>query len=159
MELVGRNKRILIVYDTRGGTTNEVVGWIMDGAMSAGAYVEARTPKNVDTLDYDLIVIGSPIYNEEPMGSISDFMAQENLRGKKIALFVVCFAGVFGMRNFMVRKYLDELKGSCAGNIIYETSFDAAMGPWRKLNRAICFDFGKELAGPRRPTQTPLSVI
>jgi menaquinone-dependent protoporphyrinogen oxidase len=63
-----------------------------------------------------------------------------------LALFVVCFAGIFGMRNFMVRKYLDELRGACAGIVVKQTSFDSAMGPWRKVNRAVCIDFGKELA-------------
>jgi hypothetical protein len=63
-----------------------------------------------------------------------------------VALFVVCYAGVFGMKNFMVRRYLEELKRSCSGNVIKGTSFDSALGPWRKLNRTVCVDFGKEIA-------------
>jgi hypothetical protein len=81
------------------------------------------------------------------MESVLRFLGRDDMRGHNLALFVVCYAGVFGMRNFMVRRYLDELQQFCKGNVIYETSFDAASGPWRKLNREICIDFGRMLAG------------
>lgn len=138
--------RILIVFDTKGGSTKEIIGWIREGAMSRGAIVDMKTPNSVTSLDYDLIVVGTPIYNDMPMKSIRDFVRRDDLRNKKVALFVVCFAGVFGMRNFMVRKYLEELRRACTGTVVKLTSFDSAFGPWRKMNRAICIDFGKELA-------------
>ena len=130
-------KRILIVYDTKGGTTREIIGWIRDGAVSRGASVDVLEATHADAvpLNYDLIVAGSPIYGDHPMASVLRFLGRDDLRGHSLALFVVCYAGVFGMRNFMVRRYLDELQASCKGNVIYETSFDAAQGPWRKLNR------------------------
>jgi menaquinone-dependent protoporphyrinogen oxidase len=140
-------KRILIVYDTKGGTTREIIGWIRDGAVSRGAFVEARKADSAGSLDYDIIVAGSPIYGEKAMESVMRFLRRDDLKGRSIALFVVCYAGVFGMRNFMVRRYLDDLRMCCKGNVVYETSFDAAHGPWRKLNREICVDFGKSLAG------------
>lgn len=142
-------KRILIVYDTKGGTTREIIGWIRDGAVSRGAAVDAfeATRAEAVPLNYDLIVAGSPIYYDHPMASVLRFLARDDLRGHSLALFVVCYAGVFGMRNFMVRRYLDELQHLCKGNTIYETSFDAAQGPWRKLNKEICIDFGRMLAG------------
>jgi menaquinone-dependent protoporphyrinogen oxidase len=138
--------RILLVYDTKGGTTGEIIGWIKDGAESQGASVDIRMAHTARSLDYDLIVVGSPIYNERPMKSVRDFLRRDDLRAKRIALFVVCFAGVFGMRNFMVRRYLEELKRLSTGNVVKQTSFDSALGPWRKLNRSVCVDFGKELA-------------
>lgn len=142
-------KRILIVYDTKGGTTNEIIGWIRDGAVSRGATVDIRDAAAGDDgpLNYDLIVAGSPIYSEMPMSSVLHFLGRDDLKGHNVALFVVCYAGVFGMRNFMVRRYLDELESVCKGSVIYETSFDAAKGPWRKLNKEICIDFGRMLAG------------
>lgn len=147
MELDSSMKRILIVYDTKGGTTQEIIGWIRDGAVSRGAFVDVRKAGSIGPLDYDIIVAGSPIYAEKPMESVLRFLRRDELRGKNVALFVLCYAGVFGMRNFMVRRYLDDLHMCCKGNVIYETSFDAAQGPWRKLNREICVDFGKQLAG------------
>jgi hypothetical protein len=142
-------KRILIVYDTRGGTTREIIGWIRDGAVSRGAVVDVLEAPRARTvsLNYDLIVAGSPIYSDHPMASMLHFLVRDDLHGHNLALFVVCYAGVFGLRNFMVRRYLDELQHLCRGNTIYETSFDAAQGPWRKLNREICIDFGRMLAG------------
>lgn len=148
-------KRILIVYDSRGGTTREIIGWIRDGAISGGAVVDVMEAPRAwsASLNYDLIVAGSPIYGGRPMASVLRFLGRDDLRGHSMALFVVCYAGVFGMRNFMVRRYLDELRHLCKGNTVYETSFDAAKGPWRKLNREICIDFGRMLAGHihRRP--------
>ncbi len=140
-------KRILIVFDTRGGTTREIIGWIREGAVSRGAHVHVTDAAHVESLNYDLIVTGSPIYGDQPMTSVLSFLSRDDLHSHHIALFVVCYAGVFGMRNFMVRRYLDELQQFCKGHVIYETSFDAAQGPWRKLNREICIDFGRMLAG------------
>ncbi len=138
--------RILIVFDTKGGSTLEIIQWIREGAASTGVHVDVQSPGSVTSLDYDLIVVGTPIYDDRPMASVRRFLETSRLHDKKLALFVVCFAGIFGMRNFMVRKYLDELRGRCEGIVIKQTSFDSAMGPWRKVNRAVCIDFGKELA-------------
>jgi menaquinone-dependent protoporphyrinogen oxidase len=142
-------KRILIIYDSKGGTTREIIGWIRDGAVSRGASVDVLEAGRAGSvpLNYDLIVAGSPIYGDHPMASVLRFLGRDDLRGHSLALFVVCYAGVFGLRNFMVRRYLDELETSCKGNVIYDTSFDAAKGPWRKLNREVCIDFGRMLAG------------
>lgn len=137
---------ILIVYDTKGGTTGEIIQWIKEGAASKGAHVDVKGPNTVTSLNYELIVVGTPIYNDQPMRSIKHFLEGKGLRNRKVAIFVVCFAGIFGMRNFMVRKYLDDLREACDGIVVKITSFDSAMGPWRKINKAVCIDFGKELA-------------
>jgi len=143
------HERILIVYDSKGGTTREIIGWIRDGAVSHGATVDVVEAPHAGSvpLNYDLIVAGSPIYGDHPMASVLRFLGRADLHGHSMALFVVCYAGVFGMRNFMVRRYLDEMQQTCMGDTVYETSFDAAKGPWRKLNREICIDFGRMLAG------------
>ncbi|HMK47709.1 MAG TPA: flavodoxin domain-containing protein [Methanocella sp.] len=140
-------KRFLIVYDTKGGTTWEVVRWIKEGAQSQDASVDVKSVEDVESLDYDLIVTGSPIYGEQPLDSILTFLRRPELKNHNVALFVVCFAGVFGMRNFMVRRYLDELRSICEGRVVSETSFDATTGPWSKLNKEICIDYGREIAG------------
>jgi menaquinone-dependent protoporphyrinogen oxidase len=150
VEKVGTRRSILIVYDTMGGTTKEIIMWIKEGAESRGASVDTKKPGEAVSLDHDIIVIGTPVYNEKPMESIISFLRKDELRNRSVALFVVCFAGVFGLKNFMVRKYLEELREECKGNVVYETSFDSAGGPWRKLNMAICHEFGKDLAGPVR---------
>lgn len=151
--------RILIVYDTKGGTTGEIIGWIKEGAESQGAYVDTKMAGTVKSLDYDLIVVGTPIYNERPMKSIRDFLRREDLRNMRVALFVVCFAGVFGMRNFMVRRYLEELRRLCTGSVVKQTSFDSAVGPWRKLNRSVCVDFGRDMASIARQRPTAVEAM
>ncbi len=138
--------RILIVFDAKGSSTKEIIQWIREGATSGGAQVDVQSPNAVTSLDYDLIVVGTPIYDDRPMTSVQRFLEAGRLHNKKLALFVVCFAGVFGMRNFMVRKYLEELRETCSGVVVKQTSFDSALGRWRKVNRAVCIDFGRELA-------------
>ncbi len=96
--------RILIVFDTKGGSTREIIQWIKEGASSKGAHVDVKTPGAVTSLDYDLIVVGTPIYNEKPMKSVRDFLKRGDLRNKNVALFVVCFGGVFGMANLNGEK-------------------------------------------------------
>jgi menaquinone-dependent protoporphyrinogen oxidase len=142
--------RILIVFDSRGGSSAEVVQWIREGAVSKDAQVDLCKPEEVRALDYDLIAVGTPIYNDKPMESIIQFLGRRSLSNKSVAIFIVCFAGIFGMRNFMVRKYLEELKAACRGKVIKTTSFDSPKGPWRKVNHAVCIDFGKELASLSR---------
>jgi flavodoxin len=138
--------RILIVFDSKGGSAKEIIQWIREGAVAKGAHVDVMSPGSVTSLDYDLIVVGSPIYNEKPMRSVRRFLECRGLDNKRLAMFVVCFAGVFGMRNPLVQRYLDDLRRGCTGIIVKQTSFDTASGPWRKINKAVSIDFGKELA-------------
>jgi len=142
-------KRILIVYDTKGGPPARSSAGSRRGPFHEAQPWDAFEATRAATvpLNYDLIVAGTPIYYDHPMDSVLRFLGRDDLRGHSLALFVVCYAGVFGMRNFMVRRYLDELQHLCKGHTIYETSFDAAQGPWRKLNKEVCIDFGRMLAG------------
>jgi len=148
--------RILIVFDTRGGSTREIIQWIKEGANKKGAHVDVRAPDGVTSLDYDLIAIGTPIYNDIPMKSVRDFLRRGDLNNKKIALFVVCPGGVFGMRNLMVRKYLEGLRHASTGVVVKQTSFDSALSPWRKINRKICIEFGQDLAS--MPYNQPAAI-
>jgi flavodoxin len=151
--------RILIVFDTKGGSTREIIQWIREGAASKGAHVDVRTPDTVTSLDYDLVIVGPPIYNDRPMSSVREFLKRGDMRDKKVALFVVCFSGIFGMRSFLVRKYIDELERAGPGNVVKETSFSTALGPWRKMNRAVCIDFGKELANISPDQPAPVENV
>jgi len=151
--------RILIVFDTKGGSTREIIQWIREGAMSKGAHVDVKTPNTVTSLDYDLVAVGTPIYNDRPMMSVRDFLKRGDIRDKKVALFVVCFSGIFGMRSFMVRRYIEDLESVGPRNVVKETSFSTALGPWRKMNRAICIDFGKELANISPDQPAPVENV
>jgi flavodoxin len=65
---------------------------------------------------YDLIIIGAPVWAGGPAQPIRAFLAETNITGKKIALFV-CHGGGAG-------KALDKFKALLPGNsIVAETDF------------------------------------
>src|SRR5665811_1013848 len=85
--------RILIMYDTRYGSTKTVARWIAEGAASEGHVdVVVRNVAEADPGGFDFIVIGSPIYEEHPLPSVVNFLTanRDQLNDKDVALFVVC---------------------------------------------------------------------
>lgn len=98
----------LICYDTRYGSTTQICHYIKSGM---GVNAEIKTVSEVNSLDYDLIIIGSPIYIGKPMKSVGDFMITnyEKLRDKKIAVFVTCWAMAteYGASS---KEFLEQLK-------------------------------------------------
>ncbi len=57
--------RVLIIYDTRYGSTKTIAEWIAEGAASIGhVAVAVQNVAEADPRDFDFIVIGSPIYEE-----------------------------------------------------------------------------------------------
>ena len=79
----------LLVYDTKYGSTELISRWISEEMED----IEVKKPKEIESIkEYKLIVIGSPNYDDEPLNSISQFIEKfkEDLKEKKIAIFVVC---------------------------------------------------------------------
>lgn len=79
----------LLVYDTKYGSTELISRWISEEKED----IEVKKPKEIESIkEYKLIVIGSPNYDDEPLNSISQFIEKfkEDLKEKKIAIFVVC---------------------------------------------------------------------
>jgi len=69
---------------------------------------------------YDLIIIGAPVWAGGPAQPIRAFLAETNITGKKIALFV-CHGGGAG-------KALEKFKALLPGNsIVAETDFIVPM--------------------------------
>jgi menaquinone-dependent protoporphyrinogen IX oxidase len=73
--------------------------------------VDIKNIREVKSLDYDLIIIGSPIFIGKPMKSVEDFIVTnyENLRNKKIAIFVTCWAMATEYGASSV-EFLDQLR-------------------------------------------------
>jgi menaquinone-dependent protoporphyrinogen IX oxidase len=63
-------KRALVVYDTKYGATEQIANWIAEGINDA----DLRHVGDVENLNYDLIVVGCPIYNEMPSARIIQFL-------------------------------------------------------------------------------------
>ena len=81
----------LICYDTKYGSTTEICCYIKSGMKMN---VDIKNISDVDSFDYDLIIIGSPIFIGKPMISVEDFIITnyEKIRNKKIAIFITCWA-------------------------------------------------------------------
>jgi menaquinone-dependent protoporphyrinogen oxidase len=79
----------LLVYDTKYGSTEIIARWISEEMKD----IEVKKAQEIKSIkDYQFIIIGSPNYDDEPLKSISQFIEKfkEDLKEKKIAIFVVC---------------------------------------------------------------------
>ena len=94
-------KRALVVYDSKYGATEQIAYWIGEGLSDA----DIRHVDDVASLDYDLVVVGSPIYNELPSTRVLEFMHryQDVLASRKVALFTVSVP--FDMTPERVKRY------------------------------------------------------
>jgi flavodoxin len=101
----------LVVYYTRTGKTKSVaeaiatqlgadieevvdlkkregkIGWIMSGKDASRKSLTEIAPTKKAPPDYDLVIIGTPIWAWSPTPAIRTYISQNNLSGKKVALF------------------------------------------------------------------------
>lgn len=80
--------KTLIAYDTRYGTTATIARWLCE---AVAGECDIANVADVASLDYDLVVIGSPIYTDAPLSSVTQFLHDhgEALNQKNVALFFV----------------------------------------------------------------------
>ena len=80
--------KVLIAYDTRYGTTGEIAHWLAEGL---AADCDVKVVADVANVDYDLIIVGSPMYTDEPLPSVVQFLHDHSsaLSSKNVALFLV----------------------------------------------------------------------
>jgi hypothetical protein len=113
---IAKPKKALILYDSMsvGGSTDKLIDSIGKNLAQAGAYVEkARCKVGADysfVEEFDLVLLGAPIYYLLVASKLSGALSQSNLRnamkGKKVALFVIC-GSPEPMAHFL---YLPQLK-------------------------------------------------
>lgn len=86
----GLNMKICVIYDTkrRNGATVHIAKWIQEALTDAKIAVELKSGDKVDNFDYDLFIVGSPIYWERPMKSMVNFLSEnrEKLKDKRVAI-------------------------------------------------------------------------
>lgn len=118
------NRLALVVYDTKYGSTEQIAHWIAEGIND----VDIRHVDDVTSLFYDLLVIGSPIYNDAPSHRVLAFLDKykDNLASKRIALFTVSVP--YNMtperaKRFIGTNTIQELAGHVKGNIIDTHAF------------------------------------
>lgn len=118
------NKLALVIYDTKYGSTEQVAHWVAEGIGDA----DIRHVEDVTSLFYDLIVIGSPVYNDAPSSHIMAFLDRykENLANKRLAVFTVSLP--YNMTPERAKSYtgihgLTELTGKIKGTVIDTKAF------------------------------------
>jgi menaquinone-dependent protoporphyrinogen IX oxidase len=97
--------KTLIAYDSRYGTTTTVAHWLCE---ALGGDCDIANVADVSSFDYDLIVIGSPIYTDEPLASVTQFLHEHRntLSEKKVALFFV-YDQLLTLKS---EKYVEQLR-------------------------------------------------
>ncbi len=118
------NKLALVIYDTKYGSTEQVAHWVAEGINDT----DIRHVDDVTSLFYDLIVIGSPVYNEAPSTRILAFLEKyrDSLANKRLAIFTVSLP--YNMTPERAKSYagariLEELAGRVKGDIIDKRAF------------------------------------
>lgn len=118
----------LICYDTKYGSTELIAQGIKKGM---GSDVEVKNIRDVKRLDYDIIVVGSPIFNGKPLHTFSEFIQlnYEKLQERNLALFVTCWASATrynssaGVFIETIKKYLPNK------NLLYSEALPGRLMP------------------------------
>ena len=99
--------RTLICYDTKYGSTPEICRAIRAGLKMD---TDIQNVRDVYTLKYDLILIGSPIFIGKPMESVENFISRNYmlLHSRTIATFVTCWATATQYSAFS-KAFLEQL--------------------------------------------------
>ncbi|MEW6070895.1 MAG: flavodoxin domain-containing protein [Candidatus Thermoplasmatota archaeon] len=131
---------ILIVYYSRLGSTKKISEWIREGLGIENC--EVRSVDEIYSLDYDTILIGSPIYFGRIPKKLRRFLVEKKdlLAEKRVIPFIVCIRdGEKYLAN--LRSYLENPED---GKI-----FGGKFLFINKLNKQNCLEFGKSILQPR----------
>jgi flavodoxin len=67
----------------RGGK----LGWVSAGRDASGGKCTQIAPTTKDPKDYDLVIVGTPVWAWSPSCAIRTYLGNHDLSGKKVALF------------------------------------------------------------------------
>ena len=112
--------KICIIYGTKRGST-EKMAKSMAGVISEKHEVCVKDAADMpDTSECELIVLGAPIYYEKPLPSVREFLKNNDLGGKKVALFIMCLADIFGKKGieYTENRYVKSVSQGIKGDII-----------------------------------------
>jgi flavodoxin short chain len=108
-----------IIYDTRSGNTAMMAKSIEEGMKEAGVELSSKRTVGAtagDVKDVDAVILGSPTYHSDMIGSMKTFlfeMEKANLKGKVGAAF-----GSYGWSGESVRMMSDTMKHIFGMNVI-----------------------------------------
>ena len=121
--------KICVIYDTKrkNGATVHIVKWIQEALTDVKAEVDLRSWDKVDDFDYDLFIVGSPIYWERPLKSVLNFLSENRakLADKKVVIFIVCMANLFGhfTDEYIDKRYLKPLEENISDSVVEKAVF------------------------------------
>jgi len=105
--------------------------------------------------DYDLILIGTPIWASRMTPAVRTYLESQNLEGKKVGLF--CTGG-----NGDRERYFDELKLMVPKSTLVGTlgvrTLDVRSGAYVEKLRIFLRGFGVELPPPLPPAPAPTAI-
>ncbi len=88
-----KDRQVLIAYDTRHGSTAEIVDRIAQVLCFMGFRVDVRMARDVDDVSrYEAVIVGSPIYYFYWLPGAENFLCRfaDELAGRKVACFITC---------------------------------------------------------------------
>ncbi len=105
----------IIIYDSRRsrGATAKIAQTIAQTLCRHGIQAEAVRPGQAIIKDQELIVVGSPIYEERAMKTVTYYIEKnkDKLLNKSIAVFIVCMAQLASKPSmlYVEKRYLPQL--------------------------------------------------
>jgi len=137
--------KAIIIYDSRTGNTGIVAKAIEEGMTEAGIEVLSKRTVSAtagDLRDGDVVILGSPTYHRDMIGSMKTFlfeMEKADLKGKVGAAF-----GSYGWSGESVQMLTDTLKHIFGMNVI-EPGLKVLRRP-DESGLKQCREFGKRIA-------------
>lgn len=99
------------------------IGFFKGGSMAKKGETVEVEELNVNPSDYDLIVLGTPVWNGCPTPPINTAMGIfRDLSGCRVALVVTCAFSAGATVNIMTEKVRSK-KGEVAGSLVVKTMF------------------------------------
>ncbi|GKX32099.1 flavodoxin [Vallitalea longa] len=156
---------VLVAYASKHGSTEKIAQWI---GKEIRGNVDVLNVNNVHNLNYDYIILGTPIYEHEPLPEMSNFITRNRneLENKNKSVFVVSSDNEEkSKREMNIEAFTDIIPGQInqtavfAGEIdnselssnelqsveSYMNSISKLMGSYSKLNEKKCREYGKSL--------------
>ena len=81
---LGSDVEEIVDLKKRAGT----LGWISAGKDASGEKLTEIAPAKRDPADYDLVVLGTPVWAWRPTPALRTYLKQNDLSGKKVAVFL-----------------------------------------------------------------------
>lgn len=125
------NPKVLILYDSRYGSTELIAYWIAVGIGSNAKVKAIQAVKNSDFEGDDFVFLGSPIFKANITEKMSEFIELNRikLKDKQIGLFVVC--GTYLVHGDLRIKEFEDKIGKKA---VIKKAFGGRLIP-EKLNQ------------------------